>query len=122
MRPVVLRARAMPVMTRAQAADAAARQQHETLGGLIAQLRQLERDVGSEAYVVYYTSRADAACLVLQGPAKFYSPYRPPYVAVLEQRRTIDDHRLNELLLKCAKKSTPSIISVTCIIIQPYFV
>ena len=43
MRPVVLRARAMPVMTRAQAADAAARQQHETLGGLIAQLRQLER-------------------------------------------------------------------------------
>ena len=60
MRPVVLRARAMPVMTRAQAADAAARQQHETLGGLIAQLRQLERDVGSEAYVVYYTSRADA--------------------------------------------------------------
>ena len=92
MRPVVLRARAMPVMTRAQAADAAARQQHETLGGLIAQLRQLERDVGSEAYVVYYTSRADAACLVLQGPAKFYSPYRPPYVAVLEQRRTIDDH------------------------------
>ena len=64
MRPVVLRARAMPVMTRAQAADAAARQQHETLGGLIAQLRQLERDVGSEAYVVYYTSRADAACLV----------------------------------------------------------
>ena len=92
MRPVVLRARAMPVMTRAQAADAAARQQHETLGGLIAQLRQLERDVGSEAYVVYYTSRADAAFLVLQGPAKFYSPYRPPYVAVLEQRRTIDDH------------------------------
>ena len=83
MRPVVLRARAMPVMTRAQAADAAARQQHETLGGLIAQLRQLERDVGSEAYVVYYTSRADAARLVLQGPAKFYSPYRPPYVAVL---------------------------------------
>ena len=75
MRPVVLRARAMPVMTRAQAADAAARQQHETLGGLIAQLRQLERDVGSEAYVVYYTSRADAAFLVLQGPAKFYSPY-----------------------------------------------
>ena len=55
----------MPVMTRAQAADAAARQQHETLGGLIAQLRQLERDVGSEAYVVYYTSRADAARLVL---------------------------------------------------------
>ena len=52
-RPVVLRARAMPVMTRAQAADAAARQQHETLGGLIAQLRQLERGVGSEAYVVY---------------------------------------------------------------------
>ena len=42
MRPVVLRARAMPVMTRAQAADAAARQQHETLGGLIAQLRQLQ--------------------------------------------------------------------------------
>ena len=78
MRPVVLRARAMPVMTRAQAADAAARQQHETLGGLIAQLRQLERDVGSEAYVVYYTSRADAARLVLQGPSKFYSPYRPP--------------------------------------------
>ena len=71
MRPVVLRARAMPVMTRAQAADAAARQQHETLGGLIAQLRQLERDVGSEAYVVYYTSRADAARLVLQGPSKF---------------------------------------------------
>ena len=50
MRPVVLRARAMPVMTRAQAADAAARQQHETLGGLIAQLRQLERDVGSGAH------------------------------------------------------------------------
>ena len=86
MRPVVLRARAMPVMTRAQAADAAARQQHETLGGLIAQLRQLERDVGSEAYVVYYTSRADAARLVLQGPSKFYSPYQPPYVAVLEPR------------------------------------
>ena len=61
MRPVVLRARAMPVMTRAQAADAAARQQHETLGGLIAQLRQLERDVGSEAYVVYYTSRVGEA-------------------------------------------------------------
>ena len=73
MRPVVLRARAMPVMTRAQAADAAARQQHETLGGLIAQLRQLERDVGSEAYVVYYTSRADAACLVLQCHAALQS-------------------------------------------------
>ena len=59
MRPVVLRARAMPVMTRAQAADAAAWQQHETLGGLIAQLRQLERDVGSEAYVVYYNEYID---------------------------------------------------------------
>ena len=60
--------------TRAQAAAAAAHQredeevagapplqQHETLGGLIARLRLLERDVGSDAYVVYFTSRADNA-------------------------------------------------------------
>ena len=49
----------MPVMTRAQAADAAAWQQHETLGGLIAQLRQLERDVGTTLTGQWATVRFD---------------------------------------------------------------
>ena len=56
-------------MTRAQAAAVAAQQRdkdaadrpplqpHETLGELIAQLQRLERDVGSDAYVVYSTAR-----------------------------------------------------------------
>ena len=88
-------------MTRAQATAVAAQQRdedaadrpplqpHETLGELIAQLQRLERDVGSDAYVIYSTSRHDAARLLQRTPSRFCAPYAPPYATAVQPSRFV---------------------------------